>query len=124
MYSLHRDRLKTLRHIMARVIDQRAHGVGRQCRTRIGSEESIQGCNLLEGGIEPLVIRRGRENDRHPIVDRGHEVIRLCGDNRTGFKRFPFSRRPMFPQPSKSERLLTPNPIHIGCFARPWICHS
>jgi hypothetical protein len=47
---------------------------------------------MLEGGIEPLVIECGGENDRHSIVNFGHETIGFCRDDRTGFERFPISR--------------------------------
>ena len=89
---------------MARVIDKGAHRVGHEFLTRIRTEERLEGFDLLEGGIEPLVIRHGSENDRHPIVDRGHEVIRLCRDDRTGLKRLPFGERPVFPQSRKGKR--------------------
>jgi len=107
MFPLHRDRLEALWHIMAWVIDQRTHRVGHEIFTQIRTEESFERIYVLECGIKPLVIGCGGENDRHATVNFGHEVIGLCGDDRTGFEWFTGSRFPLFPQSREGEGALT-----------------
>ena len=63
---------------------------------------------MLEGGVKPLVVGRGSENRPHAVVNGSHEFIRFCRDDRTGFKWFPFRRRPVFPQSREGERAVTP----------------
>lgn len=97
MYSLHRDGLKALWSVVARVVDESTHRVCRQFLTWIGTQETIESFYVLEGRVKPLVVGCRGENDRHSIMDRGHEVIRLCGDDRTGFDRFPIGWLPVLP---------------------------
>jgi hypothetical protein len=82
---------------MARVIDKGTHRVGREFLSRIRTKEYLERLQLLESGVEPQGIGFGGENNRHSIVDRGHEVIRLLGDDRTGFERFPSCGLPVLP---------------------------
>ena len=58
-FSLHRDRLKALWHIMEWVIDQRTHRAGHEFFTRIRAEESFERFYVLKCGVEPLAIEWG-----------------------------------------------------------------
>ena len=92
---------------MARVIDQGAHRKGCHVFSGEGPEQCVESVYVLECGIEPgLVVLRG-ENDRHAVVDRLHEYIRLRGDDRTGFKRLSFGWFPVFPQAREGKRTFT-----------------
>jgi hypothetical protein len=98
------ERLKALWHIITWVIDPCTHRVGHEFFAGIWTEESFERFDVLKSGIEPLIIGRGGENDRHAIVNGVHEFVRLRRDDRTGFEWLPFSRRPVFPQSRKGER--------------------
>lgn len=75
---------------------------------------------MLESGIEPLIVGRGSENDRHSVVNRFREFIRVRGDDRTGFQGFPLSGRPVFPQACKGERTFTLQPDPHGLLPPPF----
>lgn len=119
VYSLHRDRLKTLWSIMPRVVDEGTHRVGSQLFTRIGTKQCLERIYMLEGWVEPLVVRHGSENHRHPVMNWPHQFIRFRGDDRTGFEWLPFSRFPVFPQPREGERPFTPQSNPQGLLRAP-----
>lgn len=52
--ALHRKRLKTVRGVVSRVVHERTDGIGREFLTRIGAQESLERCWLLNGWVEPL----------------------------------------------------------------------
>lgn len=91
---LNRDRLKALRPIVARIIDQRTHGVGHELFAGIGTKQGLEGREVLNGGVEPLRIGLGWEQHRHAVMDRFHEVVRLRREDRAGFDRCPLRRLP------------------------------
>ncbi len=90
---------------MPRVVHERTDGVGLELFTRIGAKQGLQRFCLVDGGIEPLVVGRGGQYDRHPVVNRSQQLVRVRCKDRTGFDSRAFRRLPLFPQPGKRERL-------------------
>ena len=88
---------------MAGVIDQGTYRKGSHVFSREGPEQGVEGVDLLECRIQPLLIGRGGEYDRHPGVDFGHEIVRLRCDDGAGLDRLACRRLPVFPQSSKGE---------------------
>ena len=57
--------------------------------------------------IEPLVVGRGSQHDRHAVVNRSQQLVRFRREDRTGLDGRALRRLPLFPQAGKGERTVT-----------------
>jgi hypothetical protein len=92
---------------MSRVVHEPTDRVGQQFLTRIGVQEGLQRCCMLEGRVEPLVVGRGGEHDRHPVVNRSQQLVRVRREDRTGFDGRALRGLPLLPQAGKGKRAVT-----------------
>lgn len=79
-----RSRLDALRHVVFRVLYQRADGVGRHVGRFKGTQHSRQHLLIMHGGIESEVVLVGRDDDRHSLLNRQHQIVSVGGENRAG----------------------------------------
>ena len=92
-----RDRFDQARIVVPDVADARAdrpadHGVG-----RIGGQQRFQPRLVGRLLAEPFRPRLGREDRRHPVMQRGAQFVRLRGDDREAAHAFAGRRAPALP---------------------------
>jgi hypothetical protein len=74
--------------VVARAVDGRGHGPGDQELGGRWHQELGDGFGVVVRRVQPGVPRRGRQDDRHPVVDRRHCLVGRRGDDRGGAQRF------------------------------------
>jgi len=64
---------------------------------------------LVHRGVEPAIEIARVENDWHAVMQRPHQIIRVCGQNRTRFHRL-LVFVPALPQAGEGEGLAVTSP--------------
>ena len=80
---------------------------------RIRNEEREEVFGLADLGVEPARLVLLLQNDGHPVVDGGHELVRGRGDDRERAELVVFARVPCGPEPGEREGTAAPESYEI-----------
>ncbi len=102
----------------------RAHRVGDHLAGGVRTQEGLKALYLLDSGIEPRVIRTGRQDHGHPVGQEPEQVVRGGRQDRAGVDGGALGARPVLPQPGEREGAPVAEANGVGLLMTALFFHS